>query len=77
MWSALAIVYVVWGSTYLGIRIVVDVAQQPPLFPTGVRFLIAGTILAAAVALRKGWQAFRVPVRAVVGSVLLGFLFLF
>ena len=77
IWSALAIVYVVWGSTYLGIRIVVDVAQQPPLFPTGVRFLIAGSILAAAVALRKGWKAFRVPLRAVVGSVLLGFLFLF
>lgn len=77
MWSALAIVYVVWGSTYLGIRIVVDVAQQPPLFPTGIRFLIAGSILATAVALRKGWQAFRVPLRTIVGSVLLGFLFLF
>lgn len=77
LWSALGIVYVVWGSTYLGIRIVVDVAQQPPLFPTGVRFIIAGSILAVAVALRKGWGELRVPMRAIVGSALLGFLFLF
>jgi drug/metabolite transporter (DMT)-like permease len=77
LWTALGIVYVVWGSTYLGIRIVVDVAQQPPLFPTGIRFLLAGSVLAIAVVLRKGWRAFRVPLRAVLGSVLLGFLFLF
>ena len=66
-----------WGSTYLGIRVVVDVAEQPPLFPTGVRFMIAGTVLAIAVASRKGWRALRVPLRAIAGSVLLGFLFLF
>ncbi|MEO8105684.1 MAG: EamA family transporter [Actinomycetes bacterium] len=77
VWGALAIVYVVWGSTYLGIRIVVDVAQQPPLFPTGIRFLIAGSVLATAVALRKGWRALKVPPKALMGSVLLGFLFLF
>jgi drug/metabolite transporter (DMT)-like permease len=70
-------VYVVWGSTYLGIRVVVDVAEQPPLFPTGARFMIAGTVLAVAVASRKGWRALRVPARAIAGSVLLGFLFLF
>jgi len=77
LWSALGIVYVVWGSTYLGIRVVVDVAGQPPLFPTGVRFVIAGSILATAVASHRGWQALRVPPRAIAGSVLLGFLFLF
>ena len=77
LWSALGIVYVVWGSTYLGIRVVVDVAGQPPLFPTGVRFMIAGSILAIAVASRKGWRALRVPFRALAGAALLGFLFLF
>jgi len=77
LWTALAIVYVVWGSTYLGIRIVVDVADQPPLFPTGVRFVIAGTVLAAAVTLRQGWRELQVPLRQMASGALHGFLFLF
>ena len=40
---ALFAVYVVWGSTYLAIRIVV--ATVPPLLAAGVRFTIAGAIL--------------------------------
>jgi drug/metabolite transporter (DMT)-like permease len=77
LWTALATVYVVWGSTYLGIRIVVDVAQQPPLFPTGVRFLLAGSILATAIALRRSARALVVPLRQAASAALLGFLFLF
>ena len=76
LWSALGIVYVVWGSTYLGIRIVVDVAGQPPLFPTGARFLIAGSVLALVVMAREGTRALVVPWREASSSVLLGFLFL-
>lgn len=76
LWSALAIVYVVWGSTYLGIRIVVDEAGQPPLFPTGVRFLIAGSVLATVVLFRQGARELRVPIKQAASSVLLGFLFL-
>lgn len=75
--SAFGIVYVVWGSTYLGIRIVVDVAEQPPLLPTAIRFMIAGSVLAAAVAARKGWRVLRVPARSIASGALLGFLFLF
>ena len=77
LWTALGIVYVVWGSTYLGIRIVVDVAGQPPLFPTGVRFVLAGSVLATAVAVRRGWRAFHVPFQQVASGALHGFLFLF
>ncbi len=40
---ALAIVYVVWGSTYLAIRYVV--ASLPPYISAGARFLIAGVVL--------------------------------
>ena len=36
-------VYVIWGSTYLGIRFAV--ADLPPVFAAGVRFSIAGTAL--------------------------------
>jgi drug/metabolite transporter (DMT)-like permease len=76
LWSALGVVYVIWGSTYLGIRIVVDEAGQPPLFPTGIRFLIAGSVLAAVIAVRKGPRTLRVPLREAASSALLGFLFL-
>lgn len=40
LWLAFALLYVVWGSTYLAIRIAV--AVFPPLGLAGLRFLIAG-----------------------------------
>ena len=42
---AFAIVYIVWGSTYLGIRIAVH--DLPPGLMAGVRFVLAGLILLA------------------------------
>ena len=42
---AFAAIYVLWGSTYLAIRIAVQ--QVPPLFAAAVRFLLAGTLLYA------------------------------
>jgi drug/metabolite transporter (DMT)-like permease len=42
---ALATVYVVWGSTYLAIR--VAIATLPPFLMAGVRFVLAGAILYA------------------------------
>ena len=50
IWAALLIVYFVWGSTYLGIKIVVE--TLPPLLSAGSRFLVAGTLLAAILAVR-------------------------
>ena len=41
--AAFAAVYVIWGSTYLFIRIAVE--TMPPLLMAGVRFLIAGAVL--------------------------------
>lgn len=43
--AAFATIYLVWGSTFLAIRI--GVRQLPPLLFGGVRFLVAGTLLAA------------------------------
>jgi len=40
---AFALVYVFWGSTYLGIRIAVG--RIPPILMAGVRFLIAGGLM--------------------------------
>ncbi len=41
--TAFATVYVLWGSTYLGIRIAIE--SIPPLLMGGTRFFIAGLIL--------------------------------
>jgi drug/metabolite transporter (DMT)-like permease len=43
VWLAFAAIYVLWGSTYLAIRIAVQ--QVPPLFAAGSRFFLAGTLL--------------------------------
>jgi drug/metabolite transporter (DMT)-like permease len=40
---AFALVYVFWGSTYLGIRIAVE--RIPPILMAGVRFSIAGALM--------------------------------
>jgi drug/metabolite transporter (DMT)-like permease len=42
-WIALGIVYLFWGSTYLGIRVAVETI--PPYLMTGVRYAIAGLLL--------------------------------
>ena len=49
IWTAILILYVVWGSTYLGIRVAVDTI--PPFVMAAVRFAIAGTVLLGVVAL--------------------------
>ncbi len=42
---AFALVYVFWGSTYLGIRVAIE--HVPPLLMTGVRFSVAGSLMLA------------------------------
>lgn len=41
--ASLIIVYLVWGSTYLALRYMVE--DMPPLLASGARFLLAGGIL--------------------------------
>ena len=43
--AAFAAVYVLWGSTYLGIRFSME--TLPPFFTQGVRFALAGAVLYA------------------------------
>jgi len=42
---ALAVVYLVWGSTYLAIRFAIE--TMPPFTMAGLRFLLAGGALFA------------------------------
>ncbi|HEX5116367.1 MAG TPA: EamA family transporter [Pseudonocardiaceae bacterium] len=53
----LLVLYLVWGSTYLAIRIMVRTV--PPLLGAGVRFVIAGLLLLGWCALRtRRWPTF-------------------
>ena len=50
VWTALWVVYLVWGSTYLAIRVVVHPSHGtglPPLLAAGVRFGVAGLLMLA------------------------------
>jgi drug/metabolite transporter (DMT)-like permease len=51
VWAALTTVYVVWGSTYLGIMVAIE--TLPPFLMSAARFLVAGAIL-YAFAVRRG-----------------------
>jgi len=75
IWLGLLILYLVWGSTYLGIAIAIDTI--PPFLMAAMRFLIAGGVLLAWSVAREG-GSFRLPsVRewrdsTIVGALLLG-----
>jgi drug/metabolite transporter (DMT)-like permease len=45
IWTAMVVVYIFWGSTYLAIRYAVETI--PPFLMAGTRFLVAGSILYA------------------------------
>jgi drug/metabolite transporter (DMT)-like permease len=71
--AALAIVYVVWGSTYLGIRFALEGGFPPLLMVSGSRFVVAGLVLF----LFLRWRGVTAPTRAqwknllVMGALLL------
>jgi drug/metabolite transporter (DMT)-like permease len=58
---ALGVVYVLWGSTYLGNRLII--ADVPPLFAGGARFLVGGALLGLVVLAVAGRAAFRMTAR--------------
>ncbi|MFD7610607.1 EamA family transporter [Streptomyces sp. NPDC059828] len=74
VWGALAIVYVVWGSTYLAIRVVVE--TMPPFLSTGARFLTAGLVLAAVIAWRQGPSALKATPVQLASAAMVGLLLL-
>jgi len=75
LWTNLAVIYVVWGSTYFGIALAIRTI--PPFLMASIRFAIAGLILVAFDLLRHP-DARRMPTRrqvvdsAIVGGLLLG-----
>jgi drug/metabolite transporter (DMT)-like permease len=75
VWLALLTIYVVWGSTYLGIAVAIETI--PPFLMGAIRFVAAGLLLLAWVRLRGG-AAFQAPSRGewrdalIVGGLLFG-----
>ena len=75
VWGALAVVYVVWGSTYLAIRVVVE--KAPPLTSMGLRYLTAGVLLGLLLSLQRGrggLRRLRLTGRQAIGCATLGLL---
>jgi drug/metabolite transporter (DMT)-like permease len=69
VWIALWTVYIVWGSTYLAIRITVQ--TLPPLLTAGVRFVAAGMIMYVILAVHRG-SPLRVTRRQLWSCTLIG-----
>jgi drug/metabolite transporter (DMT)-like permease len=75
LWTGLLVLYLVWGSTYLGIAVAVKTI--PPFFMAAIRFAIAGGILFGWSIAREG-RTFAAPSRrewrdsVIVGALLLG-----
>ncbi|MEO5632535.1 EamA family transporter [Gaiella sp.] len=72
IWTALGLVYVVWGSTYLAIK--VSVETMPPLLSAGLRFTVAGLLLGSILALRR--TPLRVPWREARAALIIGVMLL-
>lgn len=71
LWVALITLYIVWGSTYLGIKVAIETI--PPFFHAGIRFLVSGLIILAwqkaakqEMPTRKQWVS-----TAIIGTLLL------
>lgn len=75
LWTNMAVIYVIWGSTYFGIALAIRTI--PPFMMATTRFAIAGAILVAFDLLRHR-EARRWPTKrqlrdsAIVGGLLLG-----
>ena len=72
VWVALATIYVIWGSTYLGIELTGETI--PPLFGAAVRFAFAGLLMAAIAAWRRGAGVLRVTRAELASCALIGVL---
>ena len=70
LWIALWTIYLVWGSTYLAIRYVVE--TMPPLLSAGGRFAVAGLVFALFLVVRRGFGALRVTRAELLGCTFVG-----
>ncbi len=70
--AAMGTVYVVWGSTYLALWVMVE--EMPPLLASGLRAVTAGALLATVLAVRGGPSRLRVTRTQLAACALMGLL---
>lgn len=63
------VVYLLWGSVYVAVRVVVE--DAPPLVSIGLRYIVAGVLLAAVTMVRRGPRGFALNRRTAVGCLFL------
>ena len=72
VWVALWIVYIVWGSTYLGIELAGETI--PAMFGAGIRFMLVGLIVCGVVIWRRGLRALKVRRAELASAAVIGLL---
>lgn len=72
IWIALWVVYIVWGSTYLGIELAGE--TMPGVFAAGVRFTTAGLLMLGFVAWRHGLPRLRLRRAELASAAVVGLL---
>jgi drug/metabolite transporter (DMT)-like permease len=72
VWIALWTVYIVWGSTYLGIELAGETI--PATFGAGVRFTVVGLLMVGIVVWRRGPGALRIRRAELAAAALVGLL---
>src|SRR5258708_32072334 len=70
IWLALGTVYILWGSTYLGIKYAIDTI--PPLLMGSLRFLVAGGVLYVLAQRTGDRRGDRVGARQWLAALLIG-----
>lgn len=70
IWAAILTLYLVWGSTYLAIRVAVE--TLPPFVMAAVRFAIAGVVMLAAVVIARRGAVTRPTRRELRDSAIIG-----
>ncbi|MFZ4510660.1 MAG: EamA family transporter [Candidatus Nanopelagicales bacterium] len=70
LWFNLIIVWIVWGSTYIGILFATETI--PPYVAMGSRFLVAFVIMALVTGIFRGWSALRVTRRQFASASFMG-----
>lgn len=74
IWTALWLVYILWGSTYLGIKY--TVGSLPPIASAALRFAAAALLLAGWLAFRHGRAGFTATRRQLLNAAGIGLLLL-
>ncbi len=70
VWAPLVTLWIVWGSTYLGLSEVVK--SMPPLIATGSRYFVASLCLGIGVLVFRGLAPFRITRRELYSTAIMG-----